>query len=299
MPPQATLDLFEATRRRSLAAMLGVRSLWGRIDERGDWAAQWEDLLPSAVVLVGSAQVGAATDGAASVGASLRQSGYPEKPLGAVIPQGFAGWSMDPDTDAASPLNAVLAAPVAHARSATGSAADMLATGRLRLEALAQAAVADAARHATQAQAVATRNTVAAWYDPPPFCQRCAVLIGKRVKVTTQFVRHPRCDGMVHVMSERDHDAAMQEVDVMRDVSDLNRWQRAAIDEGADFNQVVNANTSPRGGRLGGSPLRERGTQTLVGARGQVRLTPKGIYQQAGDDREKALDLLASHGYVR
>ncbi|HHU10578.1 MAG TPA: hypothetical protein GXZ60_11275, partial [Intrasporangiaceae bacterium] len=187
--------------------------------------------------------------------------------------------------------------PIVRARQGVGVPATMLAAGRASLEALTQAAVADAARWASGVQAVATTRTVATWYEPAPYCQRCAVLIGKRVKPTTQFVRHPRCDGMVRIMSERDREELPTVTP--EQVTDLNRWQRAALDEGADFNQVVNANTAPRGGRLGGSPLRERGTQTLVGARGKVRLTPKGIYRQAGDDREKAVELLRQYGYLR
>lgn len=297
MPPSATLDLYRATQRRSLAAMLGVRSLWGRIDPAGDWAAQWSALLPRAVVLVGSAQVGAATDGAASVGASLAQSGFPEQQLARVAPGGFSGWLEDPDTGAVTTLDKALYSPIVRARQGVGAPSTMLAAGRASLEALTQAAVADAARWGSGVQGVATARTVATWYEPAPYCQRCAVLIGKRVKPTTQFVRHPRCDGMVRIMSERDR-GELPTV-TPEQVTDLNRWQRKALNEGADFNQIVNANTSPRGGRLGGSPLRERGTQTLVGARGKVRLTPKGIYQQAGDDREQALDLLRQHGYLR
>src|SRR5574343_706079 len=288
MPPQATLDLYAATPRRSLAAMLGARSLWDRVNVRGDWAEQWAALLPRAIVLVGSAQVGAATDGAATVGAELAQAGFPEQQLARVAPAAFAGWLEDADTGAVTTLDKALYSPLIRARQSVGDPALMLLVGRSALEATVQAAVADAARQASGVQAVATARTVATWYEPAPYCQRCAVLIGKRVKPTTQFVRHPRCDGMVRILSERDREV-LPEV-TPEQVTDLNRWQRQALEEGADFNQVVNANTSPRGGRLGGSPLREKGSQALVGARGRVRLTPKGIYQQAGDDRETALE---------
>ena len=297
MPPQATLDLYAATQRRSLAAMLAARAMWNRIDPDGDWDSDWSRLTPGAVVLVGSAQVGAARDGAASVPAGLAQSGFHEEQLAEVSPGGFAGWLEDPETGGAARLDRALTAPVIHARQATGSTAEMLLAGRVRLEAIVQAAVADAARHAASAQAVATTRTVATWYEPAPYCQRCAVLIGKRVKPTTQFVRHPRCDGMVQIISERDHEALPT---VTSDqVTDLNRWQRQALDGGADFNQVANAQTALRDGRLGGSPLRNGARTTIVGANGKVRLTPRGIYEAAGDDRDRAVELLRQHGYVR
>lgn len=297
MPPQATLDLYAATQRRSLAAMLGVRSLWERIDPAGDWAEQWLALLPSAVVLVGSAQVGAATDGAAAVGLTLNQSGYPEKPLGVAVPAAFAGWMEAPDTEDVVRLDVALYAPLIHARLATGDEKGMLLAGRARLEAIAQTAVADAARQASGVQAVATERTVATWYEPAPYCQRCAVLIGKRVKPTTRFARHPRCDGQVQIMSQRD--ASKLPTVTPDQVTDLNRWQRQALDDGADFNQVINANSAPRGGRGRRSPLRENGTQTVVGAGRVRRLTPKGIYQTAGDDQAQALALLRQYGYIK
>lgn len=297
MPSQATLDLYRATQRRSLATMLGVRSLWARVDERGDWSAQWVKLLPSAIVLVGSAQVGAAADGAASVGAGLVQSGFPEARLATAVPSAFAGWLEDPETGAATTIDRALYAPVVAARQSAGTPAEMLASGRAALESLTQAAVADAARHASGVQAVATERTVATWYEPAPYCQRCAVLIGKRVKPTTQFRRHPRCDGMVRVMSVRD-ESRLPSV-TPDQVTDLNRWQRKALDGGADFNQVVNAQTAPRGGKLATSPLRNEGRTTVVGAKRTQRLTPKGIYQAADGDDARALELLAQHGYVR
>lgn len=290
MLPQATLDLYDATRRRSVATTLGVRRLWDRIDPDADWAAQWALMLPSAVALVGSAQVGAATDGAASVAVSLRQSGFPERRLAGVAPRAFSGWLEDVDTGAATRLDKALYAPVIRAREAAGSPAEMLLVGRGALESIARTAVSDAGRNGTGVQAVATERTMAVWYEPPPFCQRCAVLIGKRVRPTTQFKRHPRCDGAVRIMSERDHSEL---ADVTPDqVTDLTDAQRKAIEDGADMGQVINVK---RGGAL-----RRGGTTTTAGAkRGQARLTPRGIYDITGDDRDAAIELLRQHGYLR
>ena len=328
MPQPATLDLFDATQRRALAATLGVRALWGQINPDADWMLEWSKLTPGAVVLVGSAQVGAATDGAASVGAALRQSGYPELQLAAVAPEAFGGW-VESDRGFAVPLDKALAAPVIHARMASGSKSEMLLAGRAMLETLARTAVTDASRHAVYAQGYATRNTVAAWYDPPPYCQRCAILIGKRVKIGTQFARHPNCDGQVEIMSERDH-AEMPTVE-LDDISDLTDAQRRAVDDGADLNKVVNAyrnsrmsakwtteGTTRRGwasyvdreiARLRSTVARETATQ--VGRRGAVanytvrrtgiRPTPGAIYDYAdrhGLSREETVRILHRSGYV-
>ena len=40
---------------------------------------------------------------------------------------------------------------------------------------------------------MATRNAGYVRYEPAPYCQRCAVLVGKWFKANTGFQRHPRC----------------------------------------------------------------------------------------------------------
>ena len=328
MPQPTTTDLYRATQRRSLATALGVRSLWGQIDPAGDWEAQWREMMPRAVLLTGAAQIGAATDGAASVAASLSRSGFPEPQLAAVDPRAFGGW-VESDLGFTVPLDKALTVPVITARKALGESPQMLAAGLSQLEAIVRTAVSDAGRHATHAQAVATRRTVAAWYDPPPYCQRCAVLIGKRVKPTTQFARHPGCDGQVQILSERDD--AEQPAASLDDITDLNDGQRRAIEDGADMNQVINAyrgskmsakwtteGTTRRGwasyvdrevAKLRGTTARE--TATHVGQRGYIknyavrragpRPTPGAIYDYAdrhGMSREEIVQVLHRSGYV-
>ena len=259
--------------------MAAVGPVWGAIDPEGDWAAQWSRLVLDASLITASAQLGAAIDGAASVPASLVQSGYPEKQLATVNPAGFAGW-MQADNGAMVDLpTALYAAPVVRARMATGTIAEKMRAGLSMLEALVQVAVADAARHAATAQGAATANTVNVFYDPPPMCQRCAVIVGRRYKFGTQFARHPGCDGQTQIMSERDE--SQIPALGMDDVTDLTQAQRKAIEDGADFNQVVNTQSRNPG---------------LVTPRG--RLTPAGIYAEAGDDRQRAIDLLREHGYI-
>ena len=272
--------------------MLAVGSLWGRVEPLGDWQASWRRQLPTALALVSAAQLGAAKDGAATVSRELEASGFPERRLATVDPRAFVGW---PQHAPGSTLAEVLHdAPLIAARAVPGDDVARLAVGAKSLEAVTQMMVSDAGRAAAQAQGVATERTVATWFDPPPYCPRCAVMIGKRVKLGTQFQRHPRCDGSVQHMSERDP-RTMSAAD-LDDIKGLTKAERQALEDGADLGQVVNAK---RGRARGGSKLRNCGTQTLAGARrGQVRLTPKGIYQLADGDRDQALTLLRKHGYV-
>ena len=85
------------------------------------------------------------------------------------------------------------------------------------------------------------------------------------------------------------------------DVKDLNRWQKQALSEGADWSQVVNSTSGVQRSRGSSrSVLANNGLQTYYGTgRGrQAKLSPKGIYAAAGDNRELALELLRANGYI-
>lgn len=290
MTAPATLRLYSSTQRRSLRTAVAARALWRRIDPAGDWSAQWAKLSPRVLALLLVAQTAAAREGAASVAASLAEDGFPEDAVGSIVPRAFAGWVESADMGGVVPLEKALSASIISARLASGTPEQMLAAGERSLAALARTAVADAARHATQAQAVATPRATATWYEPPPYCQRCGVMIGRRVSPTAQFIRHPQCDGMVRVLSERDRRTlATASVD---EITDLSKAQRQAIADGADLGRVVNAHRQ--------GALRDKGMLTTAGAgRGRMVMTPKAIYREAGDDRAAAIALLRKHGYIR
>lgn len=292
MALQPTLDLYAATKRRSRAAALATSALWGRIPPGSDWTAEWTKQLRVATALVAAAQFGAASDAIETVPAELEEAGYPERQLAKADPRGFVGWMMHEFDDEASPLDEVLMwGPLNASRRLHEGASevDRLDAGRRVLEALTRTSVTDASREAASAQGVATARTVAAWYDPPPFCQRCAVLIGKRVRWDTQFRRHPQCDGQVQHISERDHRSLG--APSLDDIYDLTEAQRSAVKDGADLSQVVNA-ANPK--------YRVDGKTTTYGTRRRkraARLTPKAIYAQA-KTREEAVQLLAKNGYI-
>lgn len=299
MPTEAITDLYAASEVRSGVTMATVGEVWGRIDPARDWAEEWARLVPRASAVVAASQLGAARDGAASVAAVLEQSGFPERQLAVANPAGFMGW-MQADSGEMVPLTQALAtAPIVRAREAAGSVEDRLLAGRSVLEALAQTAAADAARHAATAQGAATEWTKCMFYEPPPMCQRCAVIVGREYPFGTQFSRHPRCDGQVMCISQRDYQRDIYSL-TPDDITDLNRWQRQAIEDGADVNQVVNAQTRPIGGRTARSPLYAGGTRThsTYSRRVKSRLTPKGVYAEADGNRARAVELLEANGYV-
>ena len=302
MLPAAT-ELVAASKRRSLAVMAGVGQIWDQISPVGDWSAQWISLLPRASALVSLAQVGAATDAAASIPAMLAQQGVKSDPVGLLSPAGFAGWTIPSWTagDGVVDLATYLYPAVITARHSSGDAAEMLLAGRRMAQGLAQFAVAAAGDFASRAGTYADRGAIGqVWYDPPPLCQRCAAVYGRFFKLGAKgFQRHPRCDGqLVAAGKEKLADLPMIGAE---DVKDLNRWQRQALSEGADWSQVINSTSSVQHSRGNStSVLTNNGLQTYYGSGrgGQAKLSPKGIYAAAGDNRELAIELLRANGYI-
>lgn len=69
----------------------------------------------------------------------------------------------------------------------------------------------------------------------------------------------------------------------------LTAAQTKALNEGADMGRVVNS-------RRGMDSARDLSTREAAGRGG--RLSPEGVYAQAGDDRQRAIELLRREGYL-
>lgn len=146
-----------------------------------------------------------------------------------------------------------------------------------------------------------------------PSCSRCTILAGKFFRWNQGFQRHPKCDCR-HVPSNEDiaGDLRTDPLGAFRSgqVTGLSRADAQAIEDGADFGQVVNAQ---RGmdtadtvrGQLG--VTREGVTKRGLFGRSEIaasrspgkgiRLRPESIYQIA-KDRDDALRLLKRFGYL-
>lgn len=148
----------------------------------------------------------------------------------------------------------------------------------------------DSARTA-QSVDVATRpNIVHVRYLSPPSCARCAVLAGRIYRWSDSFLRHTGCDcAMIPTVIANDQ-LVQDPVELAREglVTGLSKADRRAIlEDGADFNRVVNVRLKSSGLSAPGRVLARRG-----------RLTPEGIYRLAAGDRDKAIDLLMTNGYL-
>ena len=286
-PPQAALDLYDVLRRRGLATSLLVSREWRAIDPSGDWLAEWQTRIPRANAIVSAARIGAAGLGAESVPLALAQSGFPEPQDALVNPRAFAGWAWQ-----GVRMDDYLTSPVIVARRATGSADEMLATGGRWLDGLVRTAVTDAGRSGSGLAIMATKNAGYVRYEPAPYCQRCAVLVGKWFKANTGFQRHPRCDAVHVAQSSRAPEGERyQAVLDPAQIHDLTDAQRKAIEDGADLNRVLNAYRAAKPGTY------ETMATTAELSRAATRLTPEAIYAAAGDDRNRALNMLRHYGY--
>ena len=173
--------------------------------------------------------------------------------------------------------------------TAPDSLADMLAgiETDLAFTQLVASLTQDAGR-AAQGVAQAARPGVG-WTRvlTPPSCSRCAVLAGRVYRYSDAFLRHPRDDCTTVATREGNAAFVTDPVDLARrgEVTGLSKADMQALDDGADFGQVVNVRN-----RAG---LTESGrVLTRAG-----RPTPEGIYRQASN-RDEALELLTKHRYL-
>ena len=123
----------------------------------------------------------------------------------------------------------------------------------------------------------------------PPCCSRCAILAGRFYRWSDGFKRHPGCDCTM-IPTTVASPLRQSPEQLVRDglVTGLSKADMSALNDGADLGRLVNVRSTKAGLSEAGQTLR-RGN----------RLTPAGIYRQAGDDHAKALTLLQRNGYIR
>lgn len=150
--------------------------------------------------------------------------------------------------------------------------------------------VQDAARAAQLVDVTSRPRVVHVRHLNTPSCSRCAVLAGRVYRFSDGFQRHPGCDCVMIPTTVAAPDLTYDPAQMARDgqVTGLSKADMKALDDGADFNQLVNVRSKKAGLRQSGEALTRAG-----------RPTPAGIYRTAGEDRDKALSLLSKHGYIR
>jgi hypothetical protein len=289
--PQASAEHYREQQRLTLLTVASARSVWSGMT--GDFDSSWQRIGPRLLMLLSAAQLGAARQGAAYVPLVLDEQGIDVPAVGQPVPRAFAGVASD-----GRPLDSLLRGAVTTAKIAVRGGAEPVEALRRSgqwLDMVFQTQVADAARDAAGV-GIAARQTVG-WVRMvnPPCCSRCAVLAGRFYRWSSGFQRHPKCDCR-HIPTTENlaGDVRTDPAALVRSgqVTGLSKAERAALDEGSDLGQVVN---SRRGRANDGITT----TEGITRRRGQpARLTPAGIYRQAGGDREQAQRLLRENGYL-
>lgn len=315
---QATRNQYRAQQRIQKDLLAELRKIWRRMG--GDWDTSWLRIAPDVVGAVSSAQVEMATATVAFTTSFLAQVDLADEPVADVRPSSMAGYSSD-----GYPLDGLMYGSVVTARSAGAeqglNAPQALREGGKWMGLVASSQIADIGRTTTSLE-LASRPNLNGYtrFLNPPSCSRCAVLAGRVYRYSTGFRRHPKCDClMVPAASTGWAKAEGFVSDPTADLSlikDLTRAQTAALEAGADFNQVINAS---RGMKTVGEGARKRritteGTssrgvygksagqlQKLAGNRyrttTQARLTPEQIFRQARD-RDELVAYLKKYAYL-
>lgn len=311
--PTRTSEEYEAQQRLTTATLLAVRSQWRGMG--GDWSAAFGTVGPRMAAIVTAGQITSARSGAAYVPEVLAEQGMYPRALGRVNANAFAGRAAD-----GRPLTSLLEQSVVKSR-AGGS----LEAGGKWLDMVVQTELEDAHRGAIQAATIARPRTGYIRMVNTPCCKDCAVLAGKWFKANAGFDRHPNCR-CFHLPST-DPESEWATYPEPHEITGLTDAERKALEEGADYSQVINAGrgrslserrskmtttegTTTKGWYGGGYSA--AGRQTVVSSgevtrRGAVvgrharrvgaRMTPDAIYRVASSE-EEARKLLARFGYL-
>jgi hypothetical protein len=326
LPPSASA--YQAAQAGEIsAALASVRRTWGLMGSEFD--TSWERVRPRILLALDTAQQRIALGAAAYMPRVMAEVGLdvPE-PDWDFDPTQMVGVAGDGGPTESLAYGAVVRSKAAVADGASWSTA--LQCGGAWLTTAASTALSDTGR--TVEQAVGNAHGVRRYVRmlEPPSCGRCVILAGRVTRSSEPFARHPRCDCRNIPAAESDGgDARVTPEEYLDGLDDAALAKtlgskanvRAYKEHGADMYQLVN---SARGGvrkaqladgrriryttegttRRGVANRRMRAwSRGPIDARGrkvvtEKRLMPQTIFEMAGDDRERARELLDAYGWL-
>ena len=295
------------------AAVVEADKAWRMVDV-DNLDASWRLVAPSAVAVVGAAQVAVAQQSDTYLSRLAGQYGVDDSPAGRVNANEFRMF-----TGSGIDLATYLASSVGAVKGLIGQGwtpPQALQSGRARFANSIITTVTDQGRQATQT-AMGVRasglNRGGGWIGgytrmvSPGACSRCIVLAGRRYQTDEAFLRHPGCK-CTHIPSAEavdddpttDPHAAFESMTREEQDERFGKANAEAIRQGADIFQVVNATN--RGGvyTAGGSRYTRSGTtrRGLYGATSKAaRMTPETIFKTAKTPDE-AVRLLRQYKYI-
>jgi len=294
--PDASVRYYRIQRAATDSVVRRARALWRDVDLAnldGSWRARVGKRM-NGLVSAGQALIADGAD--AYLDDVLDELGIDTSSAADVAAAGFAGLASDGRS-----LDGLLYEPIIRTKIAVSTRSQTpMASGEASLIRIVTTQLQDASR-ASVAAGIAARPQVTGYVRMlnPPSCGRCSVLAGKRFRWNTGFQRHPHCDCR-HIPTDEsiagdlttDPRAYFDSLSESDQARYFTKGRAAAIREGADIGQVVNAQ---RGMTIAGT-TREG---TVRGrARGRTRLMPERIMVEA-HSRADAIATLREHGYLR
>lgn len=276
--------------------LLAVRSLWRRLPSEFD--AAWTDLGPQVLTLISAGQLAAAREASTYVPAVLSELGVAADPVAQVVSGSVVGVAASGVS-----LADLMPSPIIATKQAIASGASLVQakeSGGALLDGIAHSQVSDAGRTVESVE-IAVRPTVTGYVRMLnlPSCSRCVILAGRFYRWSAGFKRHNRCDCR-HIPASEDVASDMRtdplaaiKAGQVRGLSKADA--KAIVEDGADPNQVINAQRGMSTGQVLGQKVKLAGATKAQGAQ---RLRPETLYQLAGGDRLEAQRLLYRFGYL-
>ena len=297
--PKASKTHYRRMFALQVTTVAAAKRAWSQVDP-DDLRVSWRHAAAQLEPALNAAQFQAAQAGS-SYGAMalVESSGEWRPPAAFVDPRGFAGQTAR-GVAWADTLHVPMITTLTSIKEGAGVDAAMQA-GLLQLGRIVRTEIADAARVASGADLASRQGVGYIRLVNDPSCRDCILLAGRFYRWNAGFLRHPNCK-CVHVpATQKAVEAGETEgffTDPYQYFNSLSREEQdrifgaasaEAIRDGSDIYRVVNA-------RRGTSEAGDT-TSALSRQYGRGRLTPEGIYKQAGS-RDEALQMLERYGYV-
>lgn len=297
MIPAAAVTHYRQQQAIAVAAAAKVDQIW-RLGMADDFDLAWSRIAGPIFATVVAAQQTAAATGLAYVPQVLAEQGLDAAAVAEIDPARFAG-----GTSEGQPVEYLLGAAPIKAKTSmkvAQSTSIALTAGAQWIQTITLDAVRDANRDAV-ASAMTVRPDVSGWVRMlnPPSCKFCVVLAGKFYRWNAGFQRHPHCDcrhipGRESTLGDARVDpyAYFRSLDKTAQDRLFGTNDAQAIRDGGDIFRVVNTRLrglSKTTGRAGWQ-ARRYGTPS--------KLTIDDVYAAAGDDREKAIQLMRDNGFI-
>lgn len=328
--PSSASDYSRRQRAEIKAALAAIDYEWSRMGVGGDFDIAWSRISSNVEAILRRAQRRLIRQAVAYTPAVLEDTGQLDSmlPLAEINPAGLVGL-----TGAGMPVGYVTSYAPIRAKQAVEKGADPFAALTQAGNWLAMTAMttlSDTGRAVESLGMYAHETDYYVRMLVPPSCGRCVILAGRRYRLRDAFPRHPECDCRHIPASEalagdltvdpRAYFDSLDEAGQAKFVG--SKANAAAVRDGADINQLVNAYRRSRAGlSIAQTPLEKRyglkfttagatdrswtaQQQVGLGQRSAVRsatprarLMPESVYANAAS-RDDALQMLRSNGWI-